>query len=165
VTELTSFPRPVQRSHPPLLIGAAGKQMLSIAAREADIIGFQTFSTTRGAVANEASVRLATSVAQKIAQVREVAGDGFDNIELSMVVTLIVTHQRQHAAEQLARDRGWDGISAKQVLEMPSVFIGSADHIVDKMQARRDRYGFSYFVVFDHSLNQAAPIVARIAGK
>src|SRR5262249_30349850 len=42
VTELDAFPKPVQRPHPPLLIGAAGKRMLSIAAREADIVGFQT---------------------------------------------------------------------------------------------------------------------------
>lgn len=37
---LQGFPRPVQRPHPPLLLGAGGRRMLELAAREADIVGF-----------------------------------------------------------------------------------------------------------------------------
>jgi alkanesulfonate monooxygenase SsuD/methylene tetrahydromethanopterin reductase-like flavin-dependent oxidoreductase (luciferase family) len=165
VNHFDSFPKPVQRPHPPILVGASGKRMLSIAAREADIIGFQTMSTANGVVSNDPSVRLASAVAQKVEEVRQVAGDRFHRIELSIVVTVVIAEQRQQAAEQFARDRGWDGISAEQVLEMPSVFIGSADHIVEEMQARRERYGFCYFVLFDHARERAAPIVARLAGK
>jgi len=47
---------------------------------------------------------------------------------------------------------------------MPSVFIGSVDRIVDEMRARRDRYGFSYYVVLDHTVEKVMPIVARLAG-
>ena len=82
-----------------------------------------------------------------------------------MVVTVVIAERRRQAAEQFARDRGWDGISPEQVLEMPSVFIGSADQVVQEMQARRERYGFSYLVLFDHAMEKAAPIVARLAGK
>ena len=154
----------MQRPHPPILVGAAGKRMLSIAAREADIIGFQTVSTANGVMSNDPSARLAPAVAQKVEQVRQMAGDRFGRIELSMVVTVVIAEQRQQAAEQLARDRGWGGISAEQVLEMPSVFIGSVDQIVEELQARRERYGFSYYVVFDHAIERVAPIVARLAG-
>jgi len=38
------------------------------------------------------------------------------------------------------------------------------DHIVDEMRARRDRYGFSYYVVLDHAMERVMPIVARLAG-
>jgi probable F420-dependent oxidoreductase len=165
VSHHDSFPKPVQHPHPPILIGAAGKRMLSIAARQADIIGFQTVSTVNGVVSNDPGVRLASAVAQKIELVRQMAGDRFDRIELSMVVTVVIDEQRQQAAEQFARNRGWDGFSSEQVLEMPSVFIGSADHIAEEMQARREKYGFSYFVLFDHTMEKAAPIVARLAGK
>jgi len=164
VTHFDSFPKPVQRPHPPILIGAAGKRMLSIAAREADIIGFQTVSTANGVVSNDPSVRLASAVAQQVEQVRQMAGDRFGEIELSMAVTVLIAEQRQQVAEQYARERGWRGISAEQVLEMPSVFIGSTDQIGQEMQARRERYGFSYYVVFDHAMEKAAPIVARLAG-
>jgi len=164
VTSLDGFPKPVQDPRPPLLIGAAGKRMLSIAAREADIIGFQTVSTANGTMADDPSGRLAPAVAQRVEQVRQVAGGRFGEIELSMVATVVFTEQRSQAAERLARDRGWKDISAEQVLEMPSIFIGSLDHIVDEMRARRERYGFSYYVVLDQALDKVAPIVARLAG-
>jgi probable F420-dependent oxidoreductase len=164
VTRLGGFPKPVQRPHPPILIGAAGKRMLSIAAREADIIGFQTVSTTNGVMSNDPNVRLAPVVAQKVEQVRQIAGDRFGRIELSMVATVIIAERRRPEAEQLARDRGWTGISSERVLEMPSVLIGSVDQIVEEMHARRDRYGFSYYVVLDHAMEKVAPLVARLAG-
>src|SRR5688500_8697486 len=39
VTAMDGLPKPVQRPHPPLLIGGGGKRVLSIAGREADIVG------------------------------------------------------------------------------------------------------------------------------
>jgi hypothetical protein len=82
-----------------------------------------------------------------------------------MVATVVLAEERRPAAERFARERGWAGISAEQVLEMPSVFIGSVDQIVGEMQVRRKRYGFSYYVLFDHAIEKTAPIVARLAGK
>src|SRR5438876_677403 len=40
VSALEGQPKPVQRPHPPILIGGGGKRILSIAAREATIVGF-----------------------------------------------------------------------------------------------------------------------------
>jgi alkanesulfonate monooxygenase SsuD/methylene tetrahydromethanopterin reductase-like flavin-dependent oxidoreductase (luciferase family) len=104
------------------------------------------------------------SVGEKVAQVRQIAGDRVDRMELSMVVTVIIAERRLAVAQQFAREKGWNGISSEQVLKMPSIFIGSADQIVEEMQARRERYRFSYFVLFDHAMGKAAPIVARLAG-
>jgi len=165
VTALDGFPKPVQRPHPPILIGAAGPRMLALAGREADIVGFQTVVTAGGVMADDPGVRLAPAVAQRVDRVRQAAGDRFDRIELSMVVTVVVAEPRRPAAERLGRDRGWGGVSADQVLEMPSVFIGSPDRIAEDMQARRERFGFSYYVVLDRSIEAVAPIVARLAGR
>jgi probable F420-dependent oxidoreductase len=164
VTSLDAFPKPVQRPHPPLLIGAAGKRMLSIAAREADVIGFQTVSTANGAMADDPSGRLAPAVTARIEHVRQVAGERFARIELSMVATVVLADQPRPAAERFARERGWEGIPPEQVLEMPSIFIGSIDRIVDEMRARRERYGVSYYVVLDHAMETVAPIIGRLAG-
>ena len=164
VTGLDGYPKPVQRPHPPLMIGAAGKRMLSIAAREADIIGFQTVSTSGGAVTDDPSGRLAPAVSQRVEHVRQITGERFDRIELSMVATVVFADQRRPAAERLARERGWSGLSPEQVLEMPSVFVGSLEHVADEMRARRERYGFSYYVLLDRAMNVVAPLVARLAG-
>jgi probable F420-dependent oxidoreductase len=39
ISDYASWPKPVQQPRPPLLIGGGGKRVLSIAAREADIVG------------------------------------------------------------------------------------------------------------------------------
>ncbi len=94
VSGLNSFPKPLQRPHPPILVGAASSRMLSIAARHADIIGLQTVSTTRGVVAQDSKVRSANAVSEKIEQVRQSAGGRFEEIELSTVASVIVTPSR-----------------------------------------------------------------------
>ena len=164
ITNLDSYPKPAQRPHPPILIGAAGKRMLAIAAREADIIGFQTVSTAHGVMSDDPSGRLAPAVSARVEQVRQIAGARLDRIELSMVATVVLAEERRAAAERFACERGWAGISAEQVLEMPSVFIGSIDRVVDEMRARREQYGISYYVVLDRAVQAVAPIVGRLAG-
>jgi alkanesulfonate monooxygenase SsuD/methylene tetrahydromethanopterin reductase-like flavin-dependent oxidoreductase (luciferase family) len=165
VAGLHSFPKPVQRPHPPILVGAASSRMLSIAARHANIIGLQTVSTTRGVLAQDPKVRSARVVSEKIEQVRQAASERFDAIELSTVASVVMTEHRQEAAEQFARDRGWGDIAADEVLSMPSVFIGTVDHIVDEMRDRRERYGISYYVFFDQLMETVAPLVTRLAGE
>lgn len=39
VTDHTIHPRPVQQPHPPILIGGNGRRLLTLAAKEADIVG------------------------------------------------------------------------------------------------------------------------------
>ena len=164
MTDLNAFPKPVQRPHPPMLVGAGGRRMLSIAAREANIIGIQTAALGTGRRAPDPSGLLAETITEKIGWVRQEAGARFDNIELSIVSSVVIAENRLEAAERLARERGWDGMSAERVYEMPSIFIGSVDQIVDEMQVRRERYGISYYIVADRSLEVIAPIVARLAG-
>jgi probable F420-dependent oxidoreductase len=38
VSELEGTPRPVQKPHPPILLGGGGRRMLTLAGREADIV-------------------------------------------------------------------------------------------------------------------------------
>jgi len=164
VTKLDLFPKPVQRPHPPILVGAGGKRMLSIAAREADIIGIQTAALGTGRRVPDPSGLLPEAIAEKIAWIRQEAGSRFDGIELSIVSTFVIAANRREAAERLARERQWEGVSADRVLEMPSIFIGSVDQIVKELGSRRERYGISYYVVGDRSLEAVAPIVAKLAG-
>ena len=138
--------------------------MLSIAAREANIIGILTAAIGTGKRLPDPSGLLAENIAEKIGWIRQEAGSRFDKIELSIVASVVIAEDRRETADRLARERRWDGMSAEQVLEMPSIFIGSVDQIADEMQARRERYGISYYVVTDRIMEMVAPIVARLAG-
>jgi probable F420-dependent oxidoreductase len=164
VTDLDGYPKPVQRPRPPLLIGGGRRRVLTLAGRTADIVGILTTSVASGTVVDDATERLADAVAQKLAWVRAGAGPRYPNIELSLIPTLLFEEDRERAAAELIAARGWTGVTTADVLSMPSVFIGSVSEIVDQMEERRARYGFSYYVVSDRQLDRVAPLVTRLAG-
>jgi probable F420-dependent oxidoreductase len=165
VTDLDTFPKPVQQPHPPILVGAGGRRMLSMAARHADIIGLLTVNTASGEMVDDPHERLAGVVSRKIGWIRAAAGERFPALELSSTATIMPAEDRRGAAEQMIRARNWHGISPEQVLEMPAIFIGTVAQIADQMHERRERYGFSYYVISDSSAEIAAPLVARLAGR
>jgi probable F420-dependent oxidoreductase len=164
VTELQSFPMPAQRPHPPILIGAGSRRMLSIAGREADIIGILPRALPDGTISDDLQERSPAAIAQKVEWVRQAAGDRFGQVELSAMVSVVVADDPQQAAEQLAVERGWGSEAAVAVLEMPSILAGPVDRIADDLQARRDRFSLSYVVVSDEDMEAFAPVVDRLAG-
>lgn len=165
IDQLKGFPRPVQRPHPPLLVGAGGRRMLELAAREADTIGFLMGDYSTGVGIDDPRTRLESAVEQKLAWVRQAAGERFKSLELSLVLTVVITGKRQEAAERIARARGWKDVSAQQILQMPALVIGSVEQIVEQLCWRRERYGFSYYIVTDRQVQHCAPVVARLAGR
>ena len=162
LTDLDGYPKPAQRPRPPLLIGGGRRRVLTLAGRTADIVGILTTSVATGTVVDDASERLADAVSQKLAWVREGAGQRYPDVELSLIPTLLFDEDRERAATDLIAARGWQGVAPSDVLAMPSVFIGSTSEIVDQMEERRARYGFSYYVVSDRDLDRVAPLVLRL---
>jgi len=153
----------------PFRFGVLGESVRSAAelvdtARRAEIAGYATFLIRDHFIEEPFGHQLAPVAALATGLIRREAGARFDDLELSIVSSVVLAGNRREAAERLTREREWDGMSADRVLEMPSIFIGSVDQIVDDMQARRERYGISYHVVSDRSMETVAPIVARLAG-
>ena len=104
---------------------------------------------------------MAAAVHQKIDWIRQGAGDRFDQIELSLIPTIIFTDDRRSHIESLIRQQGWD-ITVEAVLQMPSMLIGSVEEMAQDLQTRRESYGFSYYVVADDQMEAFAPVVARL---
>jgi probable F420-dependent oxidoreductase len=165
IKQLDSFPKPIQRPHPPLLLGASGKRMLTLAACEATSIGFLMGDYSTGVEIDDPSLRMGAAIEQKLAWVRQAAGERFAALELSLMLTVVIDEDQRRAAEQVAAVRGWEGIAAEQVLEMPSIVIGTVEQIARQLLQRRERYGFSYFIVSDRHMKQFAPVVAQLMGK
>lgn len=162
VTALAGVPKPLQRPHPPLLIGGGKERMLKLAGREADIVGILTSDVSRGTLVSDINERTPAAVQQKIKWIRQGAGDRFDQIELSLIPTVIVTDDRRGATGALIQQQGWT-VTVEDVWQMPSVLIGSPAQIAADIQARRELYGFSYYVVADSDMATFAPVVARLA--
>jgi probable F420-dependent oxidoreductase len=164
VDQLDSYPKPAQRPHPPLLIGGGKRRVLTLAGREADIVSILTTSVASGSVEDGAAERTAPAVRQKLEWIRAGAGERFGQIELSLIPSLMVTDDPRRRASELIAERQWGDVTIDDVLEMPSILLGSEDEMVTTLQRRRDEFGFSYYIVSDQIAEQFAPIVARLAG-
>jgi probable F420-dependent oxidoreductase len=163
VTDLDGEPKPVQRPHPPLIIGGGAPKILGVAAREAAIVGVN--ANLRGGVAiSEDSARSMTGAAtdQKIDWLREAAGNRFDDIEIQSFVGFTnFTEDRRSLAEMMA---GAFGVSPDDALETPVVLAGTLEQMIDDLYARRERWDMSYVVVGVDVMEQFAPAVAKLAG-
>ena len=159
---LDGLPKPAQRPRPPILVGGGGKRVLSIAAREADIVGINPNLKSGAVDADTAQNGMAAATAEKVAWVKEAAGDRFDDLELNCLVFMAqVTEDRQAVAEQFAP---LFGVEPADVLQTPLAMIGTVDEICADLEQRRADYGISYVVVQEAGMEAMAPVVARLAG-
>lgn len=157
------LPLPVQRPRPPILIGGGGKRVLSIAAREADIVGINA-TLTAGVVGPDAIATMSPeAVDEKVAWVRDAAGDRFGDIEMNVRAFMVnITDDRDPAISGLA---SMMAVEEAMVRDSPFALIGNPAQLVDDLLARRERWGFSYVIVGPAELEAFAPVVAELAGR
>jgi probable F420-dependent oxidoreductase len=166
INNLKAFPRPVQRPHPPILIGGAGRRILSIAAREANIVSVNIKTTADGNLDWRSATEAATM--RRTEWIRQCAGERFSELELNILLSaVIITNNALEAAETLAKEWEFDPneMSVDDLLTSPYFLFGSQDEIVETLQVRRERYGISYFTIFgEDRLESFAPVLARLVG-
>ncbi len=164
VTDLEGHPKPVQQPHPPILVGGGGKRLLSIAAREATIVGFTPLFRADGG-GTDLTDATPGALNEKVGWVRQAAGDRFDSLELNILVAeVVVTEDRAQVAQFIAAAMAPNmGATVEQVLQVPYVLIGTVDQICEDLLARRDQYGISYVTVFEKNMEALAPVIARLA--
>jgi probable F420-dependent oxidoreductase len=164
VTGHTIHPRPVQRPRPPIFIGGNAPRLLSVAAREADIIGFTGIMFRRGAREVDVSDCRAAVVDERVRLVREMAGERSERLELNALVQrVVVTDDRRKAAAALTG--AFTQLTPDEILASPYVLIGTVDQMVADLEARRERWGFSYVMTHEPFMDALAPVVARLAGR
>ena len=166
ITDYDGGPTPVQRPHPPFLIGGGGRRTLSLAAREAQIVGLAPRTGTGGRRDPRSLTWEAT--VEKIGWVREAAGDRFDqlrfNVYASAVPVTIVEDARGAAgriADQLAAGSGVR-LTEDEVLRSPQMFVGSLDRLEAKFLEMREELGISSIMVGE--LGPLDALVERLAG-
>jgi probable F420-dependent oxidoreductase len=148
ITGLKALPRTAQQPHPPIFIGSGGKRMLTIAGREADIIAPTLTWSAPGTNADN------TTLDEKIAWIRDAAGERFSALELAQSVYHIAL--TDSTAEAIAPPGRPVSMSMQKM---------STDEAVAYLLEQRERYGFSYIQIFDGQLENFAPVVARLRGK
>lgn len=165
ITNYNGHPKPVQQPLPPILIGGGGKRVLSLAAREADIIGINGTMTT-GVVGNDAlSTMTAESVDEKVNIVADAAkaAGRLADIEMNIRTFFVkVTDDRNKTVEGISQ---MFGVSREMIDSSPFALIGSVESCIEQLLERRERWGFSYTIVGAENIDECAPIVAALSGK
>lgn len=156
-------PAPVQRPRPPIMIGGGRERILTLAGREADIVSLN-FDNSSGRL-GPGSVQGSTAeeTDRKIGWIRAGAGDRFGEIELEIAAYFtVVTDDTAGHTQAMASAFGLD---PAVLAEHPHVLVGSAGEIIDKLVARRERFGISYVTVSNRVMDAFAPVVDQLAGR
>ncbi len=162
IKEMEGTPLPVQKPHPPFLLGGGGRRMLTIAGREADIVNVN-FDLSQGRI-NPALVRtgLAEATREKLRWIEESAGERMKQIELSITIFLAaITDEPANLAAGVASGLN---LEPADILGMPHFLLGTVAAIVEMLQQRREVYGFSFTIVPGDFAESFAPVVERLAG-
>lgn len=162
ITGHQGLPKPVQAPRPPILIGGGLQRMLSIAARHADIVGINPTIPNGAVDADAARSGTAEQTDQKLAWIRDAAGERYDDLEINLLnFGCYLTDDRTGLVEHLAPAFG---ISPGELLEFPHALVGTVDEICSSIEERRARWDASYIVVQQDAMETMAPVVARLAG-
>lgn len=162
VSGAQGHPRPHTEGGPPLVIGGGGKRVLSIAAREADIVGVNP-NLKAGYVGPEvAASAKGDQYLRRLEWIRAAAGDRFDQLELQCLTFFVqFTDDSDKAYADMAP---LFGLTPEEARRVPLALAGTVDEICDVLRQRREEYGLSYIVVQEPVMEEFAAVVERLTG-
>jgi probable F420-dependent oxidoreductase len=168
ISDMDGGPKPIQKPHPPFLVGGTRERVLRIAARESQIVGIDLRSEGE-AILDAFEARMDV----RIGWIRDEAGDRFGQLDLNVLRTLggiEITDQPLKVAADVARELAAETgqeISAQDVLESPFSLIGSVPDLVAKLREQRERWGINSVLVGwfgDPGLREFAQVVEQLSG-
>lgn len=153
IQELDPLPRPIQMRLP-LMVGGRQRNSLSLAAREADIVGISLLDQRRPGAPPPPTFE------QKLDWVRSAAGERFAELELHVNASVVAITERRYDAVRAFAER--TGQSAEEALTSPATLVGSVESIAEKLHRIREEFGVSYFVIHARNLEAFAPVIPRL---
>jgi len=160
ITDLEGTPKPFTPGGPPLFIAGGAKRMLTFAATHADIIGVNVALPSSDARVAAARDGVPSSIDEKLVWIRDAAGDRFSAIELHAWVRYAhVTNDSSSMVREMTKGFAAD---EEEVRSSPMVLVGDVAEIVERLHARRERWGYSYFTIQQEAAFEFADVLARL---
>ena len=156
----------MQHPRPPVLIGGGGKRLLSLAGREADIVGVNASLAPGAGRASGVIGLTAGAVEEKLRWVWAAAmATGRTPADLEFQVSVLEVHltdSRSEAGRMLDSLSDEFGLERQTVETSPAVLVGSVERCCELLEERRERFGFSD-IKLSSVTAASARLVARLA--
>lgn len=147
-------PRPVQRPHPPIMIGGSGAKLLPITAKHASIANLiPPILNGRDLIQDPAAaVRFDKRVlAGKIAELRRLVrecGRKESDVEVGGLALVSIAAEKSAAdgaAEAIAKQMGFPSVEAAR--QSPTLLLGTPEEVLREMRSRIEELGLTMYVL------------------
>jgi probable F420-dependent oxidoreductase len=136
----------------PILIAGNGDRLLTVAAQLAQIVGF---------AGGEPTDDITDPLAERVAFVRDKAGDRFDELELNIAITAVPTDGSGMPDLSITR-RFLPSLTDEQLLATPGVLSGSPREMAKTIRGYREKYGVSYIIVQQPHAEAFSKVIAEL---
>jgi probable F420-dependent oxidoreductase len=146
-----NFPKPVQKPHPPIMMGGSGRKILEIAGREANIMNLIA-AVYQGSIEPSQQARFDNAqLKKKIAELHgfaRAAGRDPDSIELSGF-PLVLMSESKSEADAMAKSAGdASGLTdLDEVRRLPMSLIGTPEEIKRELRYRIEEFNITYYML------------------
>lgn len=162
IAGMTGSPMPV-RAPMPLMIGGAGRYMLSVAARLADTVSLNLGLPLSAGRWQTGTSPYADITDDKVGWIRAAAGERFGKLELqASVFAGAITDD--DPLESLAALATMLDVAPAQLRGSPHVLAGTLNDCIAEVHAWRERWGISYITVPLALAETFAPVVSALSG-
>jgi len=163
IEQLDGSPTPITTGGPPIILAGGGRRLLTFAAQHADVIGVNP-SLPAAPTPDTARDAMPDAIDRKFEWIRDAAGDRFDAIEFTAWTGVALLSDDASAVETALAKR-FPGLAGFDLGDSPIVLAGAVGEIVDRLEARRERWGYSYTVLPSSRAEEFAPIVQQLSGR
>lgn len=151
-------PRPVQKPHPPIMVGGAGKKLLQIVAAEAQIANLiPPIVNGKDFVQDpDAAVRFDKAELKRRINMLHgfvaAAGRAPGSVEVSGIAMVNISRSKSEAdaaVKAVGSAMGFPGEAATR--NAPVLLIGTPEEVRRELRSRIEEFGMTYYIVFPRS--------------
>jgi len=169
VSKAYNNPRPVQKPHPPIMVGGSGSRLLQITATEAQIanlippiINGKDFAQDPAAAVKFDKREIKRRIGMLRGFVAK-AGRQPDAVEISGLAMLRLSRSKSEmdtAARQTASAMGFPGEDAAR--NAPVLLIGTPEEVKRELRSRIEEFGMTYFIIIPASAESRELLVKEV---
>jgi len=153
-----NHPRPVQKPHPPIMVGGSGKKLLQIVAAEAQLVNLippiingKDFVQDPAAAVRFDKADLKRRINMLNGFVAA-AGRAPGSVELRGIAMVNITRSKSEADAALKATASAMGFPNEEaVRNAPVALIGTVDEVKRELRSRIEELGITYYIVFPRS--------------